>query len=148
LNYIKNHHFFKTYPVKKDYKWLLWSIGLVYLWFGLLKFFPHASPAEILAKDTIAFITFGLIPTQVGYVILAIWEVLIGILFFIKKTSRAIIWLALVHMICTFIPLFIFIGVCFHAAPFIFTIVGQYIIKNIIITAVLVMLLKNLKTYE
>lgn len=139
------HSFFKTYPIKKDYKWLYWSIGLVYLWFGMLKFFPHASPAEVLAKDTIDFITFGLIPTQVGYIILAIWEVLIGILFFMKKISSAYIWLALAHIIGTFIPLFIFIGVCFHTAPLVFTIVGQYIIKNIIITAVLVMLLKNLK---
>jgi len=148
LNNTENHHFFKNYPVKKDYKWLLWSIGLVYLWFGVLKFFPNTSPAEILAKDTIDFITMGLIPTQVGYMILAFWEVLIGVLFFRKKTSRAIICLALIHMICTFIPLFIFIGVCFHSAPFVFTIVGQYIIKNIIITAVLVMLLKHLKTRE
>jgi uncharacterized membrane protein YphA (DoxX/SURF4 family) len=29
------------------------SLGIVFLWFGILKFFPSASPAEELASRTI-----------------------------------------------------------------------------------------------
>src|SRR3712207_2302913 len=36
------------------------GMGIVYFWFGLLKFFPGASPAEDLAARTIAQMTFGL----------------------------------------------------------------------------------------
>jgi len=43
------------------------SIGLVYLWFGVLKFFPHLSPAEDLAKNTITVLTLGFIPMCQSY---------------------------------------------------------------------------------
>ena len=36
---------------------LRWSLGVVFLWFGALKFFPGASPAEDLAARTIAAMT-------------------------------------------------------------------------------------------
>lgn len=35
------------------------SIGVIYVWFGALKFYPNLSPADQLAKDTIYLITFG-----------------------------------------------------------------------------------------
>ena len=56
--------------------WLLLrvSIGLIYLVFGLLKFFPQYSPAEELAGQTIQLITFGLINPELGLIILAIIE--------------------------------------------------------------------------
>lgn len=37
------------------------SIGIVYLWFGVFKFFQGLSPAEQLAMQTIHKLTFGLI---------------------------------------------------------------------------------------
>jgi hypothetical protein len=46
------------------------SIGLVYLWFGGLKYFPHLSPAENLAKNTIYMLTFGNIPSNVSIILL------------------------------------------------------------------------------
>ena len=38
------------------------SLGVIFLWFGLLKFFPGLSPAQSLAADTIAILSFGLVP--------------------------------------------------------------------------------------
>lgn len=55
-------------------------IGVVYLWFGTLKFFPHQSPAENLAKDTIGQLSFGLLPSDFAILILAGIEVTIGML--------------------------------------------------------------------
>jgi uncharacterized membrane protein YkgB len=33
------------------------SLGIVFFWFGFLKFFPNVSPAESLATDTINVLT-------------------------------------------------------------------------------------------
>ena len=58
---------------------LRWSIGLVFLWFGGLKFFTGLSPAEDLAYKTITDLTFGLLPKQAIVYGLATWEGVIGL---------------------------------------------------------------------
>ena len=55
------------------------SVGLIFIWFGVLKFFPTLSPAETLASDTISLLTFGLISGETAMIILAAWETLIGL---------------------------------------------------------------------
>src|SRR5579859_2086171 len=55
------------------------SLGIVFLWFGVLKFFPGLSPAEDLAARTITVLTFGLIPPAISIPVLAAWECLIGL---------------------------------------------------------------------
>lgn len=64
------------------------SIGLIFIWFGALKFFPGASPAEQLAGSSIELLTFGLVPAYIGLPILAAWECLIGIGMFFFRTMR------------------------------------------------------------
>ncbi|MFM1877907.1 MAG: hypothetical protein RLZZ241_773, partial [Bacteroidota bacterium] len=56
------------------------GLGLVYFWFGILKFFTGLSPAEVLAGTTIEKLTFGLIAPDWGLPLLAIWECAIGVL--------------------------------------------------------------------
>lgn len=118
------------------------SIGAVYLWFGVLKFFSGTSPAEDLAKNTIEVITFHLIPSEVSIILLAIWETLVGVLLITNFYNRTIILLALVHLLFTFSPLFIFPDLVFIDAPFQFTLLGQYIFKNVILIAALITLYK------
>src|ERR1035437_3172172 len=55
------------------------SLGIVFLWFGLLKFFPGVSPAEDIAGRTIATLTFGLIKPSLALPLLAVWECTIGL---------------------------------------------------------------------
>lgn len=116
---------------------LSFSIGIVYLWFGLLKFFPEYSPAEELAKNTIQMLTFAIIPTNVSIILLAIWETIIGILLIVNIKMKLAVKLALVQMLCTFLPFLFFPKEAFSIAPFGFTLLGQYIFKNIIIIAAL-----------
>jgi hypothetical protein len=52
---------------------------------------------------------------------------------------------AIVHMIFTFLPLFFFPDVSFSKAPYALTIVGQYIIKNLVFLAALCIILKERK---
>ncbi|HEU4724083.1 MAG TPA: hypothetical protein VFU59_02170, partial [Candidatus Eisenbacteria bacterium] len=49
------------------------SLGIVFFWFGVLKFFPGMSPAQDLATRTIGILTFGAIPPDVSVVLLAAW---------------------------------------------------------------------------
>lgn len=113
------------------------SIGLVYLWFGVLKFFPEYSPAEELAKNTIKLLTLGFIPTQVSIILLAVWETVVGVLLIGNIYRKFAVKLALVQMLCTFLPFVFFPNDSFAIAPFGFTLLGQYIFKNVIIIAAL-----------
>lgn len=117
-------------------------IGLVYFWFGILKFFPEYSPAEQLAKNTMNMITFNLIPADISIIILAIWETLAGLLLVMNIYRRSVVVLMLIHITCTFIPIFFFSNQSFINPPFVFTLLGQYIFKNIIIIGALLTLYK------
>jgi uncharacterized membrane protein YkgB len=134
---------FEGFVKQNNLKLLAISLGLVYLWFGALKFFPGLSPAEQLAADTISVMTFGLIPANVSILLLAIWEVTVGILFISGRYRKQTIWLMLVHMLCTFTPLLFFPEVSFNDPPYGFSLVGQYIFKNIVLIAAALTLLAN-----
>jgi uncharacterized membrane protein YphA (DoxX/SURF4 family) len=109
------------------------SIGIIYLWFGGLKFFPGLSPAEDLAKLTIFKLTFGVIQPEVSLVLLAIWETFIGVVLISGVIQRIVIPLVLLHMVLTFSPFLLLPDLSFSSEPFVLTLVGQYIIKNLII---------------
>lgn len=116
------------------------SIGIIYLIFGLLKFFPQYSPAEDLAGQTINIITLGVIPPEIALMLLAVIETGIGLCFIFYYKFRVIIWITLWHMMCTFIPLIALPHFVYTSAPFSFSIVGQYIIKNLVIISAVLLL--------
>lgn len=113
------------------------SIGLVYLWFGTLKFFPGISPAEELAKNTIDALTFGAIPSDVSIILLACWETIIGVFLIVNLYRRIVVYFAFAHILLTFTPLFFFPEISFEFLPVGLSLIGQYIIKNIIIIGAL-----------
>lgn len=119
------------------------TIGIVYLWFGVLKFFAGVSPAEDLAKATISRLTFGFLAPDLSILLLAIWETVIGLLLIGHFFEKLALKLALVHIILTFLPFLYFPDLVFSATPFGLTLLGQYIVKNIIILGVLVVLFKE-----
>lgn len=118
------------------------SLGIIFLWYGMLKFFPELSPAEDLAINTINWMFNGLISSEISIKLLALWEVLVGIGFILGVYTRYITILFLIHMVLTFLPLFIFPELSFTKAPYAFTIVGQYIVKNIVFILVGILILK------
>ncbi len=119
------------------------TIGLVYVWFGALKFFPGLSPAEELAKNTIDQLTFGVVTNQLALVLLAILEVGIGLSLIFNMYRKQVVLIALAHMVCTFSPLLFFPAQSFEMAPLVPTLLGQYIGKNIIIVGALVILFRE-----
>jgi uncharacterized membrane protein YphA (DoxX/SURF4 family) len=112
---------------------LRWSLGVVFLWFGVLKFFPGTSPAESLAARTIEVITFGLLAPRVSVILLALWESIIGLGLLIGVGMRITLLLLFVQMLGTITPLFFFPGETFIQTPWVPTLEGQYIIKNLVL---------------
>jgi uncharacterized membrane protein YphA (DoxX/SURF4 family) len=109
------------------------SLGVIFLWFGGLKFFPGLSPAQSLAGNTITTLSFDLLSPQVAVLILAVWESLIGIGLITGIWLRATLFLLWVQMLGTITPLFMFPHLCFTAVPYAPTLEGQYIIKNLVL---------------
>jgi uncharacterized membrane protein YphA (DoxX/SURF4 family) len=109
------------------------SLGVVFFWFGVLKFFPGRSPAAELATRTMERLTMGLVPSATGLILLAAWESLIGLGLLTGTFLRATLLLLIVQMIGTMTPLFMFPAETFLVAPIVPTLEGQYIIKNIVL---------------
>jgi len=111
------------------------SLGIVFLWFGALKFFPGLSPAEDLAARTISQLTFGAVPASTAVFLLAVWESLIGLGLILGWQLRLILFLLWVQMLGTITPLFIFPNEVFSVFPYAPTLEGQYIFKNIVLVS-------------
>ncbi|MCF7807038.1 MAG: DoxX family membrane protein [Candidatus Marinimicrobia bacterium] len=109
------------------------SLGIIFFWFGFLKFFPGLSPADQIATQTITTLTFGLIQPDVSIIILAAWETLIGLGLILGKYLRVILFLLFAQMLGTMTPLILFPAETFTRFPYAPTLEGQYIIKNLIL---------------
>lgn len=116
------------------------SLGIVFLWFGLLKFFPGLSPAHDLAARTIEQLSGGLIGSGVSVPVLATWESLIGLGLLLGVFLRAVLLLLMVQMIGTLTPLVLFPGEVFTRVPYAPTLEGQYIIKNAVLISAAIVL--------
>lgn len=115
------------------------SLGVIFLWFGVLKFFPGLSPAENLAAKTVAVMTGGMVQPAVSLPALATWECAIGLGLIFGVALRLTIVLLLAQMLGTVMPLFFFPSDTFRLFPFAPTLEGQYIIKNaVLVSAALV----------
>jgi uncharacterized membrane protein YkgB len=108
------------------------GLGVIFVWFGALKLFPGLSPAEELVRNTIYFFD-----PDFFLPILAIWEVMIGLGFlvglFTNKLQRLTILLLFLQMPGTALPLLILPEVVWTSFPFVLTLEGQYIFKNLAI---------------
>lgn len=109
------------------------SVGIVFLWFGVLKFFPGVSPATGIATATIERLTFGLIQPEISIIILAIWETLIGLGLITGLFLRLTLFLLFTQMLGTMTPLILFPAETFVIFPLVPTLEGQYIIKNLVL---------------
>ena len=117
---------------------------IIFFWFGILKDF-EVSPAQELIIDTVYWMPF--MSAEKWTIVIGVWEMLIGIFFLSKRTTFLAMVLLFLQMSGTFMPLVILPNVTFqNSNPFLPTLEGQYIIKNIIIiTAALIIGRKYLK---
>ena len=129
---IKTYDELDIFITKFMSKWgitfLRYSLGVIYIWFGILKPFG-LSPAQELVENTVYW--FDNPKTFIP--ILGWWEVVIGLTMCIKPLIRVSIFLLFIQMPGTFLPLILLPEVCFNNFPFGLTLEGQYIVKNLII---------------
>lgn len=111
------------------------GLGLVFLWFGVLKFFPGLSPADELATRTIKVLTFGMMEPSVSRIVLAAWETAIGVGLLSGRFLRATLLLLFVQMLGTTTPLALFPGETWSVFPIALTLEGQYIVKNVVLVS-------------
>ena len=116
------------------------SLGIVFFWFGFLKFFPGLSPAQELAARTIEKLSFGTVHPNVSIPLLATWESLIGLGLLSGIFMRATLLLLAVQMAGTLLPLVLFPAEVFTRIPYAPTLEGQYIIKNAVLISAAIVL--------
>jgi len=101
------------------------SLALIFIWFGLLK--PLGmSPEEELIKRTVYFF-----PPDIVLNVLGCWEVAIGIGLLYRPLLRLSLFLLLIELPGTFLPLIVLPDICFTSIPFGLSLEGQYIVKNL-----------------
>lgn len=111
------------------------AIFVVYFYFGILKVLD-LSPASPLAR-ALTEKTIGLEHFHTAFIILAVIECVIGILFLFPKATRIVIPLLFIHMLIVCSPLVMVPNLAWDR-PFVPTLEGQYIIKNLVIFALAV----------
>lgn len=120
---------------------LRYSIGITFVWFGILK--PLGlSPAEPLANQLIinfTALTGIILPFEdLLFPILGLGEVLIGLLFLFKPTLRLAILLFFLQLPFTIMPLILAPEHTFTIFPYALTLEGQYIVKNLVLIAAVI----------
>lgn len=118
---------------KVGLRFLRISIGIIFTWFGFLKFFEGLSPAEGIAVKTIDTLTGGLLPGHIILYGLAVWETLIGLGLLFNIFLRETLLLLYLQMVGTFLPVFLFPSEVFVRIPYAPTLEGQYIFKNLVV---------------
>ena len=106
---------------------LRYSLGITFIWFGILKPFG-VSPAQLLIERTVYWF-----PPDIFVQILGWWEVAIGAGLLFRPLIRGALFLLFLQLPGTFLPLLLLPDVCFIDFPFVLTLEGQYIIKNLIL---------------
>lgn len=115
------------------------SLAVIMLWFGIPKLLPGGSPAEDIAIDTVEVLTLGIIHGDIARLMVGGIEVVLGIALIVGRVMPLVILALLGHMAATFTPLVLFPAATWHG-PLVGTLEGQYILKNLIIIAGIVVL--------
>lgn len=104
------------------------SLGLVFLWFGLLKVIGR-SPVEELVADTV----FWLPETWVVPIVGA-WEMAVGLGLLLAVVLRLVLLLFWVQMAGTFLVLVLHPGLAFQEGnPLLLTVEGEFVVKNLVL---------------
>jgi uncharacterized membrane protein YkgB len=108
------------------------AIFLIFFWFGALKVIG-LSPASPLVAALLKM-TMPSVPPDIFIAVFGALECVLGLLFLIRGAERVAIGLLFLHMITTVMPIALLPHMVW-TAPFVPTLEGQYIIKNVVIIA-------------
>lgn len=106
---------------------LRYSLAAIFIWFGLLKVIGYSPATELVIRTVYWFDPAWFVP------FLGMWEMVIGLCFLYRPLVRLGIALLAPQMLGTLLPLILLPGIVFQGNPFLPTLEGQYIIKNLLI---------------
>lgn len=109
------------------------ALGIIFLWFGLIKFLPVVAPIDLLAEKTLSILTFHLFRPETCLHLLAAFECVIGFGMLTGRFLRLTVALLFLQMLGTFTPLVLLHRETWIHFPLMPTFEGQYIIKNIVL---------------
>jgi putative oxidoreductase len=104
------------------------SLGIVFVWFGLLKV-ANASAVGGLVASTVPFLDSSWFVPALGAL-----EVVIGLAFASGKFVRAVLPVFALHLAGTFLVLVLLPEVAFEQDnPVMLTVVGEFVVKNLVL---------------
>jgi len=103
------------------------SLGLLLIWFGLLKPFGHNTTTSLLAHTVYWGEPATIVP------LLGWWEVAIGVCLVCRPLVRLALLLLFIPVPGTVLAFFMHPDVCFSTIPWVPTPAGQYLIKDLVI---------------
>lgn len=115
------------------------GLGVVYLWFGVLKLFPGGSPAQDLVERTVSALTFGIIHGDLARLSAAISEIGIAAVLLSFRAPRLTAVLLVGHVVLVSTPLVLFPGEMW-SGPLQASFEAQYILKNLVTVAAAVVI--------
>jgi uncharacterized membrane protein YphA (DoxX/SURF4 family) len=115
------------------------GLGVVYLWFGVLKLFPGGSPAQDLVERTVSALTFGIITGDLARLSAAITEIGIALVLLSFRAPRLCAVLLIGHVALVSTPLVLFPGEMW-SGPLQASFEAQYILKNLVTVAAAVVI--------
>lgn len=101
------------------------SLGILFIWFGLLKPFGLSTTTSILGH-TVYWMSPEVVVPLLGW-----WEVAIGVALILPGLARLALLLVVIRLPGTMLALIIFPEVCFVDFPLAPTPEGQYLIKDL-----------------
>ena len=109
------------------------AIFVVFFWFGYLKVIG-VSPAAPLVQSLLEVTFLQGINPEIFVIAFGWFEVALGVLFLVPRLERLIFALLIFHLATTVMPLFLLPATTWYGTlqP---TLIGQYIIKNILLLA-------------
>jgi uncharacterized membrane protein YkgB len=116
------------------------ALFIVYFWFGILKVLS-LSPASPLVLELLDK-TMPFMDQHLFLILFGLFEVLIGVLFLFPRTEKLALTLLVLHLITIMMPLILLPSITW-SAPFLPTLEGQYIIKNVLIMSAALTLLAH-----
>jgi uncharacterized membrane protein YphA (DoxX/SURF4 family) len=122
------------FAARRDALVLRLSLGFVFLWFALPKFVPGLSAMDTLARDTITVLSAGVVTGDTARLLLALLETAIGVGLLSGRLPRLTLLALLFQMAGTLTPLALFPGQMW-TAPFVLSLEGQFIAKNLVLIA-------------
>ncbi len=105
-------------------------LGIVFVWFGLLKVIGKSPVAELVAH------TVYWVPSAFFVPFLGAWEIVVGLGLLFALALRLILFLFWLQMAGTFLVLVVKPDIAFQGGnPLLLTTEGEFVIKNLVLIA-------------